>query len=191
MPCFRLSILGSTVRSTVTSILFRSFFSPLLPCLVYPSLPSACLGALSRPSFGLPWGLTLQSRFDHCEFGSSLHRSGGSLRGDGKVVESRLWTERNQAVVFRWNRFLVSVFFPSLLVKARPRRQVSLLGISWSPERIEILSRHAWGIDHLPNYMVLRRVAKNEEVSLRERESALSLSVWLHRRASAPTKSEA
>ena len=42
------------------------------------------------------------------------------------------------------NRFLVSVFFPSLLVKAR--RQVSLLGISLSPERIEILSRHALGI---------------------------------------------
>lgn len=67
--------------------------------------------------------------------------------------ESWMWTEINPAVVFRWNRFLVSVFFPSLLVKAR--RQVSLLGISLSPERIEILSRHALGIDHLPNYMVL------------------------------------
>lgn len=75
------------------------------------------------------------------------------MRGDGKVGESWLWTERKKAVVFRWNRFLVSVFFPSLLVKAR--RQVSLLGISLSPERIEILSRHALGIDHLPNYMVL------------------------------------
>lgn len=75
------------------------------------------------------------------------------MRGDGKVGESWLWTEINPAVVFRWNRFLVSVFFPSLLVKAR--RQVSLLGISLSPERIEILSRHALGIDHLPNYMVL------------------------------------
>ncbi|KAK7322016.1 hypothetical protein VNO80_35200 [Phaseolus coccineus] len=50
-------------------------------------------------------------------------------------------------------------------------------------ERIEILSRHALGIDHLPNYMVLPLRTdergwnqENEEVSLRERESALSLS---------------
>jgi len=40
------------------------------------------------------------------------------LRGDGKVGESWLWTERKKAVVFRWNRFIVSVFFPSLLVSA-------------------------------------------------------------------------
>ncbi|CAI8594778.1 unnamed protein product [Vicia faba] len=54
--------------------------SSILLCLqpvleLYPVLPLAC------PEDGF----TLQSRFDHCEFGSSLHRSGGSLRGDGKV----------------------------------------------------------------------------------------------------------
>lgn len=30
------------------------------------------------------------------------------MRGDGKVGESWLWTERKKAVVFRWNRFIVS-----------------------------------------------------------------------------------
>ncbi|CAI8606168.1 unnamed protein product [Vicia faba] len=69
----------------VSSILL--WLQPVLE--LYPVLPLAC------PEDGF----TLQSRFDHCEFGSSLHRSGGSLRGDGKVGESWMWTERKKAVV--------------------------------------------------------------------------------------------
>ena len=153
MPCFRLSIQSWVYRS-----FNRYLYSIPIFLFSFASLSRLSFSAFSLSLSSIPSFLWLALRIDSPKsiwslFGSSLHRSGGSLRGDGKVGESWLWTERKKAVVFRWNIFLVSVFFPSLLVKAR--RQVSLLGISFSPERIEMLSRHALGIDHLPNYMVL------------------------------------
>ena len=120
-PCFRLSIQSWVYRS-----FHRYLYSIPIFLFSFASLSRLSFSAFSLSLSSIPSFLWLALRIDSpksvdlitVRFESSSIGWIYMLRGDGKVGESWLWTERNKAVVFRWNRFRVSVFFPSLLVSA-------------------------------------------------------------------------
>ncbi|QCD81959.1 hypothetical protein DEO72_LG2g2291 [Vigna unguiculata] len=120
-PCFRLSIQSWVYRS-----FHRYLYSIPIFLFSFASLSRLSFSAFSLSLSSIPSFLWLALRIDSpksvdlitVRFESSSIGWIYMLRGDGKVGESWLWTERKKAVVFRWNRFIVSVFFPSLLVSA-------------------------------------------------------------------------